>query len=396
MARESSRIPNTNAALNREDVGWRASLGTFGSEGHGGYRKLKLFLSWSGRHSQRLAEALREWLPFVIQAAEPWLSSTDIEAGSRWASEVALQLQQARVGILCLTPENLTAPWLLFEAGALSKALESTFICPYLLGFSPSELKGPLVQFQAVTADKDGTRKLVLTLNRALGESSMREDILQQTFELWWPKLEDSLEDIGASLSSVIHRKEGKEQAGGTLETGSTTTLREPLTEVARLIAAETSSRASDSDARQRVFIIHGHNVAVRESVARFIERLGPAVIILSEQPNMGRTIIEKFESYSGVDFAVALMTADDVHTKDTQGAQPQKRARQNVIFELGFFAAKLGRSRLAVLFEDGVEMPSDFSGIVYIQIDPAGAWKFQLARELKIAGLRIDLNQAL
>jgi predicted nucleotide-binding protein len=130
--------------------------------------------------------------------------------------------------------------------------------------------------------------------------------------------------------------------------------------------------------------------------VARFIERLGPAVIILSEQPNMGRTIIEKFESYSGVDFAVALMTADDVHTKDTQGAQPQKRARQNVIFELGFFAAKLGRSRLAVLFEDGVEMPSDFSGIVYIQIDPAGAWKFQLARELKIAGLRIDLNQAL
>lgn len=116
---------------------------------------MKVFLSWSGSRSEAVARALRSWLPDVLQAVEPWLSSSDIQAGARWASELELQLQESGVGIICLTPENLTAPWVLFEAGALSKSLGSAYVCPYLYGFSPSELHGPLVQFQATPATRN-------------------------------------------------------------------------------------------------------------------------------------------------------------------------------------------------------------------------------------------------
>src|SRR6266850_5202901 len=111
---------------------------------------MKVFFSWSGERSHSLAKAFREWLPNVIQAVDPWVSSADIVAGARWQSEIALQLQEARVGIIFLTPENVSSPWLLYEVGALSRALETAYMCPYLFGFSPSELRGPLIQFQAV------------------------------------------------------------------------------------------------------------------------------------------------------------------------------------------------------------------------------------------------------
>lgn len=172
------------------------------------------------------------------------------------------------------------------------------------------------------------------------------------------------------------------------------TDLVEMLQEILRGLAAEPSHEAAvDKVSRDRVFLIHGHNRELRETVARFIEKLGAAVILLDELPSAGRTIIEKFESYADVQYAVALMTADDLGSTRTSDVQPRARARQNVVFELGFFTAKLGRSRLSVLYEEGVEMPTDFSGILYIPLDAAGAWRFKLVQELKRAGLRIDLN---
>jgi predicted nucleotide-binding protein len=142
-----------------------------------------------------------------------------------------------------------------------------------------------------------------------------------------------------------------------------------------------------------KVFVIHGHNDAVREAIARFVEKLGLEAIILFERSNGGKTIIEKFERESNVGFAIALLTADDVATCN-RDKKEEMRARQNVVFELGYFVAKLGRGRVAVLKESGVAEPSDLHGIVYTEIDSRGAWKLELAKELKAAGFAIDMNK--
>lgn len=151
-----------------------------------------------------------------------------------------------------------------------------------------------------------------------------------------------------------------------------------------------TTARKSENN---RVFVVHGHDDTVKESVARVLEKLSLEAIVLHEQPNNGNTIIEKFEQNSDVAFAVVLLTPDDVGAKQDSQDSLNPRARQNVIFELGFFCGKLGRKHVAALIKGGIEIPSDYNGIAYINIDPAGAWKFQLAQEFKAAGMNVDLN---
>jgi hypothetical protein len=157
---------------------------------------MKVFLSWSGETSRRLAEALREWLPAVLQAVEPWMSAADIDKGARWSADIAGELEQAKVGVLCLTRDNLAAPWVLFEAGALSKTLQKTYVCPYLLGLRPADLRGPLVQFQAAEATEADTRRLVATINAALGPKALSERSLDRAFATWWPELEKVLKAL--------------------------------------------------------------------------------------------------------------------------------------------------------------------------------------------------------
>jgi hypothetical protein len=125
---------------------------------------MKVFVSWSGEKSKATAEALREWLPNVIQAIEPWMSAEDIDKGARWASDLASQLESIQFGVLCLTSDCIASPWILFEAGALSKTLDKARVCPYLFDISPADLAGPLIQFNAAKADKDDTRKLINAL----------------------------------------------------------------------------------------------------------------------------------------------------------------------------------------------------------------------------------------
>lgn len=143
----------------------------------------------------------------------------------------------------------------------------------------------------------------------------------------------------------------------------------------------------------QNVFVVHGHDNEAKESAARFLERLGLQPIVLHEQPSSGRTIIEKFETYSGnIAFAVVLLTADDLGQPAVGSAQPRPRARQNVILELGYFMGRLGRARVCALHRGGIEFPSDYQGVVYIEMDASGAWKAKLAQELVQAKLPIDL----
>src|ERR1700761_9213653 len=135
---------------------------------------MSVFVSWSGARSKATAQGLRTWLPNVLQAANVWMSDVDIEAGSRGINEIFSNLEKAKIGIICLTQENRAAPWLLFEAGAISKQVsDRTRVCPYLLGLQPSEVPGPLAEFQAVTADEDGTRRLLKAVNNSLDHSRL-------------------------------------------------------------------------------------------------------------------------------------------------------------------------------------------------------------------------------
>ena len=139
------------------------------------------------------------------------------------------------------------------------------------------------------------------------------------------------------------------------------------------------------------VLVVYGRNSQIKEQVARFLMQVGLEPILLEEQAAHGRTLIEKLEYHAQVAFAVVLLTADDVAALASAPGQVQPRARQNVIFELGFSVAKLSRERVCVLYEEGVELPSDFCGVEYKPLDPAGMWKVKLARELHAAGLKFD-----
>lgn len=141
------------------------------------------------------------------------------------------------------------------------------------------------------------------------------------------------------------------------------------------------------------IFIVHGYDENMKTSVARFIQSIGLNPIILHEQPNGGRTIIEKLEHYSGVGFAVVIMTPDDRGYPSGEEDKIKPRARQNVLVELGFFVGKLLRKNVCVLYYPGVEQPSDFLGVVYIPLDSGEGWKLPLAREIKNAGIPVNLN---
>lgn len=170
---------------------------------------MKIFISWSKQKSHEVAITLRDWLPSVIQSLEPFVSSEEIDKGVRWNNEIAQELEACSFGILCITEDNLEEPWLMFEAGALSKKINSSFVCPFLLGIQRSEVKGPLVQFQSTIFKKEDVKKLVSTINSACGDNGISSHLLEVTFEKWWPSLEEQLQqiekkkyDVNATVSS--------------------------------------------------------------------------------------------------------------------------------------------------------------------------------------------------
>ena len=143
------------------------------------------------------------------------------------------------------------------------------------------------------------------------------------------------------------------------------------------------------------VFVVHGHDEEMKQAVARTLSRLGLQPIILHEQPNQGKTLIEKFERSADVQFAVILLSPDDMgYVKTASSESAQARPRQNVILELGYFVGKLTRERVFALKREGdLELPNDIAGLVYTPYDAAGHWRFELVRELKAAGYTVDAN---
>ena len=142
-----------------------------------------------------------------------------------------------------------------------------------------------------------------------------------------------------------------------------------------------------------RVFVVHGRDDKAKLEVREFLAQLDLDPVILDEQPSGGQTVIEKFEEHTDVDFAVVLLTPDDTGKLAGSPDEPKPRARQNVIFEFGFFVGKLGRPRVFVLYKDKVDIMSDYHGVIYIPMDDAGGWKLKLATEIKNAGINVDMN---
>jgi hypothetical protein len=171
---------------------------------------MKVFISWSGDRSNKVARALYDWIPSVIQAVKPWMSE-QIAKGARWSPEIARELEETSFGIVCLTPENQTAPWLLFETGALSKSVQSARVCPFLLGLRPTDLDGPLAQFQAAKAEAPDTLELMESINIAQGEGALTAANIKSAFDMWWPKLKTQLNEIEQQPISTTKQKKRTE-----------------------------------------------------------------------------------------------------------------------------------------------------------------------------------------
>ena len=158
-----------------------------------------------------------------------------------------------------------------------------------------------------------------------------------------------------------------------------------------------TGTGVTQSLPSHKIFLVHGHDTGLLNEVARFLEKLKQTPVILREQPNAGKTVIEKFGDFADVGYAIVLLTPDDQGAETLKPFQEQrKRARQNVIFELGYFIGKLGRDKVTALYMSDVEIPSDYSGVLFTSVDDRGAWRLELAGELKAAGFAVDLNLAI
>ncbi|WP_316366112.1 TIR domain-containing protein [Candidatus Thiodiazotropha sp. CDECU1] len=149
-----------------------------------------VFLSWSGEKSKQLAKVFDGWLPSVIQRIETYYSPEDISKGTRWNDSVASNLERSSTGIIFITSTNTTAPWIMFEAGALSKKVGASRVCPLLFEIEPTDLRGPLSQFQGANFSKEDIWQLISDLNEELDEESLPHDVLRKLFEKWWPDLE--------------------------------------------------------------------------------------------------------------------------------------------------------------------------------------------------------------
>jgi hypothetical protein len=163
---------------------------------------LKIFISWSGPLSGQVAEALRDWLPSVLQTVVPYVSSEDIHKGARWSVDVSRELETSTYGILCVTASNVDAPWLNFEAGALSKSFDKGRVSPFLFGVDRSDVTGPLVQFQSTIYDRDDVLKLVKSINMAC-EVPLESARLDEIFDVWWPRLRRRLDALSVSLDAT-------------------------------------------------------------------------------------------------------------------------------------------------------------------------------------------------
>lgn len=216
-----------------------------------------------------------------------------------------------------------------------------------------------------------------------------RSDILIESHDVIHRKMSNGGEEYYEVVNPNFHEKLGSIPAGYQMDVSKTTN---PNTEEEKVAGMEKQIVKNN-----RIFIVHGHDELSKVNVARFLEKVGLEPIILHEQASSSKTIIEKIEAYSDVGFAVVIYSPCDIGGKASTDPLLKPRARQNVVFEHGYFIGHLGRSNVCALVKgEEVETPNDISGVVYTPLDDRGAWKMDLAKELKQAGYTVDLTNAI
>jgi hypothetical protein len=180
---------------------------------------MKIFISWSGLRSGAVAKALQEYLPMINNAFDPWLSSVSIDKGSRSTAEIAEALATAKAGIICLTPNNLKEPWILFEAGGVAKTVAKPLACTLLVDLRPSDVEKPLGDFQHTLLAKNDLLQLMKTLNKAAGETMLDEAKVEKAFNLCWPELQPKLENLPIEDSSRRPQRTSQDLLAEVLDT---------------------------------------------------------------------------------------------------------------------------------------------------------------------------------
>ena len=244
---------------------------------------------------------------------------------------------------------------------------------------------------------------------RRVMTSSGFEGYEMETIEAWAIRAEAAIIDIFGKADSRVERFQKLMNEGGFISIAQLDTAKRLRSMIAAAhkdllggiaTGGDTPASLPSLDAgsgigsQPRVFLVHGRDEAAKETVARFLERLSLQVVILHEQANEGRTLVEKFEAHSNVDYAVVILTPDDSGHPSSAPENAKPRARQNVVFELGYFYGLLRRSRVCALYRNGIELPSDLNGVAYVPFE--ADWKLLLAREIKSAGIFVDLNLAM
>ncbi|MES2139528.1 MAG: nucleotide-binding protein [Bacteroidota bacterium] len=256
----------------------------------------------------------------------------------------------------------------------------------FLTELRPQVISLPYSDYDKIDAIR---KKLELYIEKIFGQLSRYKDILKKI------SLSPTISFGGMSESIYVSSWEsGKNKIVNLIDT-----MLEDL-ELSELDSANKNKISSSSIVQNNnIFIVHGHNEEMKASVARVLDKLSLSPVILHEQANKGRTIIEKFSDHSEVGFAVVLLSADDFGYSINQKPDEGKlRARQNVILELGYFIGQLGRERVVALVEtaENFEFPSDYQGVIYIPYDKDGTWRFLLLKELKACDYNVDANEIL
>lgn len=194
---------------------------------------MKIFMSWSGDLSRKLGQCLYNWIPSVLQYAKPYFTPEDIKKGERWGNEISRELTDSEFGVFCVTNDNLNSQWMLFEAGAISKKLDTGRVCPILFNVKPTDLTGPLQQFQATTFVYEDIKRLLNSINEQAKEQKLADSVFNNVFDKWWPDVES---EINVVLSA--HKSTSRKQ---------TRTDRELLEEILTHIRTSAKSNADFS-----------------------------------------------------------------------------------------------------------------------------------------------------
>lgn len=303
---------------------------------------MQVFISWSGDRSRRIAEALREWLPMVIQSVKPWMSDADISAGSRWLTEVSTVLNTATVGIICVTPENQHNPWLLFEAGALSKTIEQTCVCPLVYEMTTGQLSGPLTQFQANVFTREGIAKILGTINKSLGERQLEIRQLEEIIDVWWPKLEAQLEVLGPAPEVPAVRSTG-DQLEELLSLSREQLRRENL----RLEAYK--ERENRFESFLSIMDKAGSALSVQQAAAKSIQ--GTLPLLIQEMMKKTGNVLGEAEALELNEAGAALISSMNLDPKEFASMATSMRELH-----------ELDKQNTKRMLDSGVENPSDQS----------------------------------